>query len=327
MTPMTSKTDNKEAERHITLSKSTFMSVFKRIRHNLSKAYTVAVENEKKKVIVDVQHGLSNRLRALISAKLLAERTGRHLTVVWSPDMHCDAEFRDLFLNDDIDVRNSLDGIYLAKADMYNYMDNEEFAEKNKFIDHDSPMDIYVKSAYILNHKFSDWAAENEILRRLIVHEDVRQKVDEFNVSDCVGIHVRMGGGIGHDSSPWNRPENWSRDGQEKMYYWRERSHYTVFLEEIDRMLKHEPDLKFFLAADSRQTYDIFVEKYGDRIIYVKRAIYDRSVDQQKLALVDMILLSRTKYILGSYWSSFTELAQRLGDKKVRYSGIDFGKI
>jgi hypothetical protein len=80
------------------------------------------------------------------------------------------------------------------------------------------------------------------------------------------------------------------------------------------------------LAADNQETYDIFIKKYGDKITYVKRDVFDRSVDQQRYALIDMILLSRTKYILGSYWSSFTELAQRLGNSKVKYSGVDFGK-
>lgn len=297
-----------------------------RISHSLLNLYAGSVEGQGKNIIVDVQHGLSNRMRALVSAQLLAEKNGRHLIVIWAPDMHCDAKFSDLFLNNDIEVRNTLNGIDLTKADIYNYMDNEESAEKDKFIDHTSPRDIYVKSAYVLNHKYAGWDAENEVLRRLVVHEDVMRKVNDFEVSDRVGIHVRMGGGKGHDSSPWNQPQNWSEEGQARMYYWRGRSHFTVFLDEIDRRLDEEPDLTFFLAADSQETYDMFIGKYGEKIAYVKRSVYDRSLDQQKFALMDMILLSRTKYILGSYWSSFTEMAQRLGNKKVLYSGIDFGK-
>lgn len=283
-------------------------------------------DGRKKKVIVDVQHGLSNRLRALISAKLLAEKSGRELLLIWTPDMHCNAAFPDLFLNKDIEVRTTSDGIDLANADVYNYMDNEAGAEKNKYIDDNSPRDIYVRSAYVLNHRYSDWNAENEVLKTLTFHETVHRIVDGYDVSGSIGVHIRMGGGKGHDKTPWNRPANWSQDGQEKMYYWRERSHYTVFMEEIDRLLDKEPDLTFFLATDNQETYDLFIRKYGNKISYVKRDVFDRSVAQQQFALIDMVLLSRTKYILGSYWSSFTELAQRLGNISVQYSGVDFGK-
>lgn len=44
-----------------------------------------------------------------------------------------------------------------------------------------------------------------------------------------------------------------------------------------------------------------------------------------RYALADMILLSRTKLILGSYWSSFTEAAMRLGSQNVHLAGVDFG--
>ena len=281
--------------------------------------------DKRARVYVDVQHGLGNRIRALISAKLLAEKSGRRLVVIWRPDMHCQAEFRDLFEDNNLDVRSDFTSNARARSDIYNYMDNEVGAEKGKRIDHHSPRDIYVKSAYVLNHQYSDFAAENEVLRRLVIRSEVLQTANESDVSNRVGIHVRMGGGKGYDQSPWNRPENWSQKGQEEMYYWRERSHFTVFFSEIDRRLSEDPSLQFFLATDREETYDAFRQRYGEKIAYARRQVFDRSIEQQRFALIDMVLLSRTRYILGSNWSSFTEIAHRLGNTPVFYSGVDFG--
>jgi hypothetical protein len=61
-------------------------------------------------------------------------------------------------------------------------------------------------------------------------------------------------------------------------------------------------------------------------IFLYEKNIYDRSAEQVKTAVIDLILLSKTKYILGSNWSTFTEIAHRLGggDKKLKLAGVDF---
>lgn len=41
-------------------------------------------------LIIDVQHGLGNRLRAMTSAATIAQCTGRDLVVVWRADHHCE---------------------------------------------------------------------------------------------------------------------------------------------------------------------------------------------------------------------------------------------
>ena len=48
------------------------------------------------RLFVDVQHGLGNRLRAMASAAVIAEATGRDLHLIWSPDHHCEARISDV---------------------------------------------------------------------------------------------------------------------------------------------------------------------------------------------------------------------------------------
>jgi hypothetical protein len=52
-------------------------------------------------LVVRPEGGLSNRMRALASARAFAALTGRRLVAVWLQDAHCRAAFHDLFLTDD----------------------------------------------------------------------------------------------------------------------------------------------------------------------------------------------------------------------------------
>ncbi len=277
----------------------------------------------KKKIIVNVQYGLGNRLRALASAQLLAQKTGRELVLLWIPDIHCQAQFNDLFVND-LNVIDSLDKVNIDQADIYNYMDSEEGSEKNKFVNDETSKDIYVKSAFVLNHKFANDEEINSLLQQLEPVQEIKSIVDQFEIQNRVGLHIREGGGRKAHRDPWDNAENWSEKGKENLFYWREKSRPQVFMKELDRLLAKDPDVCFFLAADSEEIYSQFQERYKDKIEYLKRDLYDRSIDQQKYALADMILLSRTKYILGSYWSSFSEIAQRFGGNEMKHSGKDF---
>ena len=58
-----------------------------------------------------------------------------------------------------------------------------------------------------------------------------------------------MEAGKGLDKNAYDSQENWSEDSHQKIHYWREKSHYSVFINRIDKILKDEPQKTFFLAA------------------------------------------------------------------------------
>ncbi len=238
--------------------------------------------------------------------------------------MHCNADFDELFKTP-LTVINSLDTVPFDNCICYNYMDDEEGSEKDKYIDHTANKDIYIKSAYVLNHKYATWKAENIFLRKLVMlQDDIQAIIDQYDVKDRIGVHIRQGGGKGHDQSAWNRPENWSKKGQEEMYYWREQSKPAVFIKKMHAILKKDPEAKFYLATDEAESYALMNENFKDKLMYVEREVFDRSTEQQKFALIDIILLSKTKRMLGSNWSSFSEIAHRIGEMPYEKSGIDF---
>lgn len=283
--------------------------------------------HKRAKLYADGQHGLGNRLRALGSAAAIAAATDRELVVVWEPDFHCDCRFTDLFdYNGPVEHAAFAADAARRGAAVFNYMEIEEGAHKDQPVEMKDDQDVYLRSAYVLRHPASNWTSENDFLRALKPAEPVLALTDTVRWPNDVSVHVRMAGGKQFEHLPWESVENWTQEGHEQVAYWRERSHYSAFLKRIDALVQAGEAKTFFLAADLPETYRVFEERYGDQIAYLPRSTNDRSAEQLRYALADALLLSRAHRLLGSTWSSFSELAMRLAaaPMQVEMSGRDF---
>ena len=141
-------------------------------------------DSEQPSLIVHVQRGLSNRLLALASAASVAAAVGMPLKLIWLSDQYCEATFSNLFrLRDELSAQSlrslnssallsvsqlrsqdvwesstSLPAVQLlssSRYELYNYMEPEEGAIKNKPIEIASGSrrkSVYIKSADRLSH-------------------------------------------------------------------------------------------------------------------------------------------------------------------------------
>lgn len=86
-----------------------------------------------------------------------------------------------------------------------------------------------------------------------------------------------------------------------------------------DKMDNFSNDYQFYLSSDSKEVINYFIknEKYKDRIlIYDRQTNLDKSRDFPEGIVEDLIelyLLSKNKIIIGSHFSTFTEVAWYLG--------------
>lgn len=302
--------------------------VVKLMGQDTKQLFPLAQINTKKRrdrLYVHVQHGLGNRLRALASATTIAQATNRTLVVIWTPDHHCECHLRDLFEYDGL-VEENEDCVDSALTDRYTYMELEPGACKDAPIAPDEGRDLYVRTAYVINNKHSNWETENAVLRSLKPMKAVMDMLNNVDVTGRIGVHVRMEGAAGMDKQTYDSAGNWLPESHEQLNYWRGQSHYNKFMNRIDALIDSAPEKRFFLAADLPQTYQYFNERYGDRFSMLSRNVFDRSAHQLKFAIADALLLSRCNHLLGSTWSSFTELALRFSTtvKTVEMSGKDF---
>jgi glycosyltransferase involved in cell wall biosynthesis len=293
--------------------------------NSLSKSKPLSSKVRRERLYIDAQHGLGNRLRAFGSAAAIARATDRELVVVWVPDVHCECRFSDLFEYEGLVVESYSDVPDDIKR--YNYMEIEEGGIKDAEIILEKGKDVLVRSAFVLKHEASNWETENAEIQRLKPVKTVMDLVNSVPLPvNSVGVHVRMEAGKGLDKNAYDSQENWSQESHKQIHYWREKSHYSVFLKRIDSLLEDEPGRKIFLATDLPENYDVFIGTYKDKVLYLPRTVYDRSKAQIVYGLADAILLSRSTHLLGSTWSSFSEMAMRLSISlnKIEMSGVDF---
>lgn len=184
----------------------------------------------------------------------------------------------------------------------------------------DEVEDLYLITANVITNKYTNWFKESDFLRQyLIPTKEILNKINRFpSVINHIGVHIRMGQKASYDST-----DGWDEQSKKSWDKWRKNSHMSIFIKHMKMILTKLPHQRFFLAADEKYIYDEVLNNF-DCIDYVKRTTFDRSIEQIQSGLVDLMLLSRTKFLLGSNWSTFTELAQRFGSKTAYLAGIDF---
>ena len=125
--------------------------------------------------------------------------------------------------------------------------------------------------------------------------DSVLEKVRSILPEDCsnlVGVHIRR------------------TDNAESI----SRSPTELFERAIKTEIEKNPNAQFYLATDSAEEQQRLISIFGTRIIVNASKTLSRKTQQGMVdALVDLICLSRTTKIFGSYWSSFSETAAALG--------------
>ncbi len=292
-------------------------------------------------LFVHCMHGLGNRLRALGSAMSFASSTGRELVIIWETDAHISAKFTDLFSSDLVvlpkmkvqwpfkDVAR-WDPLWKS-FEFINYMEMEGHgAKKDEMIQDKPSKHMYFKSAYIMNTdlKLSSWDLDNKNLRSLQPVASVAERIAELEkmgLSSMVGVHIRDRT-LDRDIKNVNFKSEYGDSASRIMEYWRKKSSHKNFIKEMHRLLQENPSLKFYVATDTVKVINRLREEFDNRVTTTERDCDGRDGFCIRYALIDILALGKTKKLLGSNWSSFTEAAERIGGKKALLAGRDFAK-
>lgn len=106
-----------------------------------------------------------------------------------------------------------------------------------------------------------------------------------------IGIHIRRGD---HDIAIRKSP-------------------IELFIAEMEKEIEKKPLTKFYLATESEVEKATLIKRFGSRIITSKDAATRNTTEGIQNAIVDLYALSKTHKILGSFYSSFSEIAAQLG--------------
>jgi hypothetical protein len=87
--------------------------------------------------------------------------------------------------------------------------------------------------------------------------------------------------------------------------------------EYMDFIDNYDLNMKIYIATDNKETQDIFLDKYGDRLI-LKKIIQSEKLRQTSVqdALIDIYTCVGAEYFMGSNGSSFTDLINQFRNDK-----------
>ncbi len=275
--------------------------------------------------------GIANRMRALASGIALANDLNVDYKIIWQQNWELNARFEDIFqpcpfvsgrINYPGKIKYCthfsiprLKNLYISKLFLKRfraYLSSEDSVYR-EIITHDDS-DIAIKKMFLdgLNDKkdcfiqggTNMYAFSDDLYTCLFQPNGLIKKRLENQMAilgqECYGVHIR-------------RTDNLQSIAHSPDY---------LFIKEIKSILDEKPDAKFYLATDSEDVKKNFKKIFGDRILHSAMVADRNSVQGIQEAAVELFTLSKTKYILGSFYSSFSEAAAKLGNISLKQLSV-----
>lgn len=263
--------------------------------------------------------GLANRMKAIDAAIQLISGTDLALKIYWFRDKGLNCRFDQLFQPLD------LPQVSLIEATSFDSFSYDRPRKRNLYIPR------FFQSFY-----FDDCVYEAEATERMYQHFDFRswainkrtylascvyffppapdtrlfqffhpvpalqQRIDEVSRTfgnRCVGVHIR-------------RTDNLSSINE---------SPTKLFVDRMQMMIQSDKDTCFYLASDSPEEKSKMKATFGERILTSVTDLSRNSVQGIQDALVELYALSKTKMILGSVKSSYSETAAQIGQIECQF--------
>ena len=298
----------------------------KRRRKDVNDVYLIEkhlneIDNEGRLLIVMPEGGLGNRLRTIAIYKSIADYLGRKFYVYWHPSaIDYNTSFTDLFEDEFILSRDELSE-YLSCRDTTRIEINYGSSTNALYDGRGGGDDAYYQDVYKLNSlntiaekilliktcvKFYPSFIEENIFDELVSSnlaalrplQTIIDFVDKFvceNFNNSViGLHARR------------------TDRAECKTY----SPDELFISFVKKYQSRDRNVKFYLATDSMETEQKLKNLFGDIILTIPKKYnqphWARPTTIQE-ALIEMLLLSKTKKVYGSIKSSFGYIASKMG--------------
>lgn len=246
--------------------------------------------------------GLANRLRGLVSYQALASFLNVPFLLCWTPNWACNCEFQDLFCLNGIQTLHESDLIQQLDSCIYNTSENYHTIWEQDIKSYGISWELFQKKIVYY-------------IQELQPIETIQKEINEFSniheLKQVYGIHIRM-------------TDNVKGFGINSKFNFEKFPELSSFIKFINRKIIENPRQVFFLATDNKNIEKHLIKKFGDRIlVYHKRferqfmfSFHNFKLVRRKqrttsieLALIELLLLSRCKHILGTYWSSYSKLA------------------
>ncbi len=254
--------------------------------------------------------GLSNRLWSIASAVALADHCHVSLRIYWFRDAGLNCRFDQLFkpiVHEGFTlIEASARQWFYDRPRRKNfwlpapwqhlifsrrmYEDDERLLMDNRF---DFPQWVSNSHCYIASFRRFFTYPDDACRTLFRPTNELQQRIDEVTAEftpRTIGIHLRR---TDHTFSL-----------QESPLY--------LFEQTIESEIARDANVNFYLATDSEEDKRHLRERYGNRILTYGCPLTRGSLQGMQAAVVELWALSRTKEIIGSHRSTYSQLAAEL---------------
>ena len=274
------------------------------------------------KIVINPIGGLANRMRCIASGLTLAKSLNISSEIIWPVDNDLYASFEDLFQPNAIptSIRNIssitdicffdsprkknlyLSNIFHSLIPAYKNTYTHRISDSNLFLQPTYNESTLIDIARSLNGKllirsgveyfpYSDVFYRTIFMPQIDITKAAMQIKQRF-IDPTYGIHIRR------------------TDNKESI----SKSPVSLFISQIKSILSQSPGAKFYIASDDQDVKLQLYNTFPNNTILNNTRVTRQTKQGMKDALMELILLSSTKRIFGSYYSSYSEAAAKLGD-------------
>lgn len=251
-----------------------------------------------------LRDGLANRMRVIASIAHFRDE-GVDLKVLWLKNTALNCDFEQIFKPiKGFSIINIIQEPRMIHSKQCNPCKRIAAKIYNKFKGYDyvftkGKTDISKQLKPIFEKHKSVYVAmcfcltEKEDYSIFVPSDKVADIISKINYQNYIGIHIRRGDHI------------WAT----------EKSPINLFTDYID---KHINENQFYIATDSPDLKYMLSLHYGIKNILIHDFCLDRNSTQGIIdAYAEMIILSQANIIIGSRFSSFDEVAAKMGNIKI----------
>lgn len=238
-------------------------------------------------LLLNVAGGLCNRLRAVVTGQVWAREQQRDYAVIWSVGDHFGARLNDIVADRFLLLPYALHRVIALCGGGYTKpVDLHRFAHRRLLMTSTGDQFCRADGTQI---------PEAPLLRDLTPSREVVQRVRSIRAWDepVIGVMIRANP-LSHAKTLASSPPSW-------------------FYRRMKEIRSTDPDVPFFLSTDCPDVSREVHEQFSNVLELPKHAAYN-SREAIQDAMADLYLLAGTTYILGSYWSSFSEVARGLAN-------------
>lgn len=283
--------------------------------HAANKIYnSLRFGNVKGVVIIKVKHGLCNRLRALSSAIALGNTTKEAVIIDWRIDEHYGAPLNSVLLH--MDNILSIDSIQVPVIIIRGRLKVNKMHSSDIF---SNELDREIENV--------DWKLTTKVLKSLPF---VDLKLDEYEnrLKDSICVHVRHES-YTNDIKGVVGMKEYEEDWEIGQTFRRVSSPEIIGMRAIEIAEKLKRKHIFIISDNSTDSIKRIRQLAHNHDIQVwgnENECVDRSSKCVKFAVKDLIMIGKCDFIVGSAYSSFTDVAARLAGVKPLLAGLDFGQ-